>query len=220
MALTIDQKLKKLIPFLKVITGSVEGVKVNRSTPELEEFKQQIMDEVKRGYDLKNLKDLPITRAYRNFFWEMDIDPTKIRPASEALIRRILQGKTLPTINTVVDAYNLASIKSHISIGAFDRDRVKGDLLIRPAMEGEAFLGIGMKMPVNLKGKEIVVEDTEKLIAIYPYRDSDATKVTFGTKNVLILMCGVPGVEKGALVDALYLVVEFITRFSGGLRSK
>ncbi len=219
MELTIEPKLKKRIPFLKVITGTVEHITVNRSTPELERFKQQIMDKVRREYNLKNLKDLPIIRAYRDFFWEVGIDPTKIRPASEALIRRILQGKALPTINTVVDSYNLASIRSHISIGTFDGDRVKGELLIRPAVEGETFLGIGMDKPVNLKGMEIVVEDAEKLVAIYPYRDSDATKVTLDTNKVIILMCGVPGVEKGALVDALNLTVEYLTLFCGGERS-
>ncbi len=63
---------------------------------------------------LEGLKDEPIFRTYRDFFWTMGVDPTKVRPAAEALIRRILVGRSMPRINTVVDAYNLASMTTHI----------------------------------------------------------------------------------------------------------
>jgi len=99
---------------------------------------------------------VPIFRTYRDFFWEIDIDPTKTRPASEALVRRVLQGKTLPTINTLVDAYNLASLTSGIPLAAFDYQSLEGELEMRFARKGEEFLGIGMDGPKSLDGGEIV----------------------------------------------------------------
>jgi len=124
-------------------------------------------------------------------------------------------GRSLPCINTLVDAYNLASIKTGIAIAAFDADRLQGDLTMRYAEEDEKFLGIGMKKPALLQGGEIVVQDREKLVAIYPYRDADDSKVTEATRNVLLLFCGVPGISVRRLTDASKVASEYITRFCG-----
>jgi DNA/RNA-binding domain of Phe-tRNA-synthetase-like protein len=216
MSLKIDSKLKTRFPDLNVLTLHIEGVHVQKRDSELEKFKAEVMRQVRNDYSLDSVKDHPTFRAYRDFFWSIKIDPTKIRPAAEALIRRILAGKTLPCINTLVDVYNLASIKSRIALATFDVDKLEGDLLMRFAEEGERFYGIGMEKPLILKGGEIVVSDEEKLVAIYPYRDADSTKVTDRTENVTIVVCGVPGIPKRDLENAFQVTVEYINRFCGG----
>lgn len=177
---------------------------------------KKVCAEVKRKYSLEALKDVSIFRLYRDFFWRVGIDPTKIRPAAEALVRRILGGKPLPMINNVVDSYNLASIKTEVAWAAFNRDELKGSLLMRAAGSGERFLGIGMDQPMELNGREIVVSDEEKLVAVYPYRDADKSKVSAGTKNLLILVCGVPGIDEKILIDAGKVALELVTKFCGG----
>jgi len=174
------------------------------------------MRQVKEQYDLESLKDLPTFRAYRDFFWSVEIDPTKNRPAAEALIRRFLGGKAIPHINTLVDAYNLASIRTEIALAAFDMDKLKGDLLMRPARKDEEFMGIGMEKPMRLQGGEIVISDEEKLVAIYPHRDADNTKITEETKNVLLLVCGVPGIKEETLRNAAKVAMDYITKFCDG----
>ena len=216
MSLKIDSKLKTRFPDLNVLTHHIKGVHVQKRDNELENFKVEVMRQVRDDYNLDSVKDHPTFRAYRDFFWSIKIDPTKIRPAAEALIRRIIAGKTLPRINTLVDAYNLASIKSRIALATFDADKLEGDLLMRFAEEGEQFIGIGMEKPLILKGGEIVVSDEEKLVAIYPYRDADNTKVTEKTENVTIVVCGVPGIPKQDLENASQVAVEYINRFCGG----
>jgi DNA/RNA-binding domain of Phe-tRNA-synthetase-like protein len=216
MRLKIDSKLKTRFPDLNVLTHHIKGVHVQKRDNELENFKVEVMKQVREDYNLDSVKDHPTFRAYRDFFWSIKIDPTKIRPAAEALIRRIIAGKTLPRINTLVDAYNLASIKSRIALATFDADKLEGDLLMRFAEEGEQFIGIGMEKPLILKGGEIVVSDEEKLVAIYPYRDADNTKVTEKTENVTIVVCGVPGIPKRDLENASQVAVEYINRFCGG----
>jgi DNA/RNA-binding domain of Phe-tRNA-synthetase-like protein len=218
MKINIRPPLDERFPDLQVLVCHVRGVKVERESSELELFKKEVVDEIKRDYDLVTVKDAPIFRAYRDFFWRIGIDPTKNRPAAEALIRRVLAGKPLPKINTLVDAYNLASIKTCISIGAFDSERVNGSLVLRLARKGEEFSGIGMEKPMVLEGNEAVVSDSEKLIAIYPYRDADNTKVTEATTNVLLLICGAPGIGEETLKCAAETTVDYITRFCGGER--
>lgn len=215
MRFEISDKVEKKFPDLKVLSKRIKNVKVERKSKELQEFKRKIIDEARNSYDLKKLKGYPTFRAYRDFFWEIDIDPTKTRPASEALLRRVLQGKELPTINTLVDAYNLASLKSEIPLAAFDRKALTGNLGMRFAREGESFQGIGMDEPLELNGGEIVVSDSEKLIAVYPYRDSNDTKITTNTEDVLLMVCGVPGVAD-KLPEAEKITIDYVTRFCGG----
>jgi len=212
----IDSKVKARHPGLDILTCIVANVAVEGKNLELEKFKEELIKEVKSEYTLDSLKDAPTFRAYRDFFWRVGIDPTKNRPAAEALIRRILRDNPIPNINTIVDAYNLASIKTEIALAAFDIQELRGDLVMRFATKGEKFLGIGMEKPMNLEGLEVVISDDEKLVAIYPHRDADRSKVTEKTRNILLLVCGVPGITMNMLAGAATIAIEYITRFCGG----
>ena len=216
MYLNVDQGLQSKFPGLKAQVFRVNGVEVRRSDAGLEEFKAEVVERTKEKWRLDQLREHPVFRAYRDFFWRVGVDPTKTRPAAEALIRRVLRGRPLPRINTLVDAYNLASIDTAIPLAAFDVGGLVGELTMREAAEGERFLGIGMDKPVVLEGGEAVVEDEEKLIAVYPYRDADACKITLETKDTLMLVCGVPNIGDEVLERAGRVTVDYITRFCGG----
>lgn len=211
----IDSKVQQIFPDLNILTSFIEDVSVKPESKSLEEFKKDFISKIKSQYTLETLKDVPELRSYRDFFWKIGIDPTKTRPASEALIRRVIQGKPLPRINTLVDCYNLASMESRVPLAAFDNDVISPDQILRFALEGEEFTGIGMKKPVLLKGNELVIESGDELIALYPHRDADESKITFSTKNVLIVVCGVPGISSETLKNAQKVAVECVTRFCG-----
>jgi len=206
-------------PGICVAEGDIRSVHITRERPGLEALKQEIIREIRSRYSLEQVKDEPLFRAYRDFFWGVGVDPTKTRPASEALVRRILSNGRLPAINTAVDAYNLASASSGIPIAAFDADTLTGELTMRFAEEGELFFGIGMEKPVLLQEKQVIVTDTENIIAIYPYRDSDVTKVTMDTKNIRILTCGVPRVDRGKVVEAYGLCAGYLKEYAEGVPS-
>jgi DNA/RNA-binding domain of Phe-tRNA-synthetase-like protein len=211
--LSIDPGLGEAFPGLVAHLVGVRDVVVREREPRLDAFVDVVIGEFRERLRLESLKDEPALRAYRDFYWRVGIDPTKTRPASEALLRRVLQGKELPRINTLVDAYNLASMRTHVAIAAFDAARVSGDLMMRLARPGETFLGIGMERPVVLVGREVVVQDERALVAIYPYRDADATKVTLATKDTVFMTCGVPGISEEVLRVADATTTDFVERF-------
>ncbi len=126
-----------------------------------------------------------------------------------------MAGKTIPRINNVVDSYNLASIKTEVALAAFNRDELMGDLMMRQSKKGEKFLGIGMSEPSVLTGSEVVIEDSEKIVAIYPHRDADISKVTESTRNILLLICGVPGIDITILNNAREHAEKYIMKFCG-----
>lgn len=202
---------------IRVAEGVVTSVTIAIDNPGLEAFKSEVARRIASRYSLDTVKDDPKFRAYRDFFWSVGVDPTKTRPASEALVRRLLSGGKLPKINTAVDAYNLASAMSGVPIAAFDADRLEGGLTMRFADEGETFLGIGMKEPAVLKPNQVVLTDEKRIIAVYPYRDSDDTKVTPDTKNIHLVSCGVPHVGEKKVLEAYGLCASYLMEFTGGM---
>ncbi|MGC8850115.1 MAG: B3/B4 domain-containing protein [Candidatus Bathyarchaeia archaeon] len=219
MPITLHPELRRRFPGLEVQAIRLADVEVKKEKPELEIFKEEVVRRARGRWTLEGLREHPNLRAYRDFFWRIGIDPTKVRPSAEALIRRILHGNPLPRINTLVDAYNLASVETALSLAAFDEDKLRGQLLMRMAEGGESFLGIGMSRPVSLRGGEIIITDSERPIAIYPYRDAEHSKVTEETRNVLILVCGVPGISGELINQAGRLAVDYIKRFCGGIEA-
>lgn len=215
--LTISDTLSGKFPELSAQIITFKDVSITRKSDDLDAYKEEIYRETRSRWVIERLREDPDFRAYRDFFWKMGIDPTKNRPAAEALIRRVLNEKPIPNINTWVDAYNMVSIQTAIPIASFDADLLDGDLLMREAVKGEEFLGIAMKKPVILKGGEAVIQDNSGLVAIYPYRDADHSKVTPETKSVLMLMCGAPGIAKAKLMESGELAKTVLIRFCGGV---
>lgn len=214
-----DRRVLDAFPGICVAEGDVRGVHIEKETRGLEALKVEVATEIKSRYTLENVRDEPVFRAYRDFFWSVGVDPTKTRPASEALVRRILSGGVLPRINTAVDSYNLASAISGVPIAAFDADMLKGGLAMRFAEEGEEFCGIGMKKAVILKENQVILVDSEQIVAIYPYRDSDLTKVRPDTSTLHIVTCGVPKIERELVLKAYDTCTGFLREHTGGLSS-
>jgi len=214
----IQKGVETAFPGIGVVEGTIKPLAIQRDAPLLESLKEEIITEIQARYTLESVKDEPLFRAYRDFFWTVGVDPTKTRPASEALVRRILAGKTLPTINTAVDAYNLASARSGIPLAAFDAETLTGNLTMRFAEDGEEFLGIGMTKPVILSENQVILTDAEAIIAIYPYRDSDATKITVATEAIHLVACGVPKVESVKVARAYELGYRYLKKYVSGTR--
>jgi len=184
----------------------VAGVDNTRYVPQLEEEVRRVVEEVRRTLSLDTLKDHLIIRAYRDFYWRvLGIDPTKQRPAQEALLRRVLRGEPLPRINPAVDAGNAASIKYMVPIGLYDIAKIRGGVLrIRFSRKGEVFRPIGGS-PIELDNQIVLASDSQ-ILHIYPYRDSVETKIEESTRDILVVVAGVAGIGEERLVEtARYL---------------
>jgi DNA/RNA-binding domain of Phe-tRNA-synthetase-like protein len=206
----------KQFPKLSLSIGVIKNVHVEKENGKIKKLKQAVYDEVRAKYKVEALKDNPTVRAYRDFYWKLNIDPTKTRPSGEALLRRVLHGNELPTISTVVDAYNLASMKTVIPTSGFDSQKLSPPLDVRFTRRREPFTGIGIGKPIALIGKILVLTDRNQILSIYPYRDADQTKITEKTRNVLIIAYGAPGIADQQLEEAVETSLSYIEQVSGG----
>lgn len=151
----------------------------------------------------ESLKEIPSIAATRRVYRACGKDPSRYRPAAEALIRRMLQGKSLYQIDTLVDLVNVASIAFGYSIGGFDADKFMGDTLtLGIGREGEPYEGIGRGM-INIAGLP-VYRDTEGGVGT-PTSDNERTKMEIGTTHLVVLINGYDGDEKRVRENAEYI---------------
>lgn len=122
----------------------------------------------------------PVSRA-RELYRRFGVDPTRVRPSSEALLRRLKKGEPLPRINSLVDIANALSVQLQVPVGLYDLGKAKGEeLVIRLGKEGESYTGIG-KERVNVAGR-ICVADAEGPCG-NPSADSARTMITTETES-------------------------------------
>ena len=211
-----DSQVSGRFPNLVISIGLINGVCIEENNQQLCLLKKTVYEEVNSRFEIDRLREDLTVRAYRDFYWKLDIDPTKTRPSGEALLRRVLHGEELPNISTAVDAYNLASMKTIIPISGFDSDRIAPPFQVRFAKENETFTGIGMKTPILLRRNMLVLADEKQVLCIYPYRDCDHTKITLKTRNVALVGYGVPGTTSGQIKEAVEMALSFISEVAGG----
>jgi DNA/RNA-binding domain of Phe-tRNA-synthetase-like protein len=218
MALEVawDSDVSAGLSGLAVCVGVMSGVRNEKDNDRLRLLKETAYAEVKKRCSVEALKDDPTVRAYRDFYWRLGVDPTKTRPAGEALLRRILNGNDLPSISAVVDAYNLASMKTIIPISGFDRDCLNPPFQVRFARNDETFIGIGMATPMTLIDKLLVFADQKQVLCIYPYRDSNHTKIAMQTHDVMLVGYGASGVAEEQLKEAVETALSYIRQAAGG----
>jgi len=219
MKMEISQDVLKNHKGIFMTMGCLYGVDntIDVQTDKIRAFMSEVFSKVRERYAAENTHTVGRIQTYRTFYWNSGLDPTKMRPANEALLRRVISGEGLPQINAVVDLYNIASVSTLLPMCAYDLEKIQGKtLFIDFAHEGEEFAGIGMESPMILSGKEIVVRDRNGPISLYPYRDAEMTKVSEETTDVLFTIDGVPGVTPLELLWALKTCLQYVSRFVGG----
>ena len=202
MHIIVSQEIETVCP--TSVGAAVEAQVVNTSySQELWDEIHALEDRFRQELTTESLKDLPSIAATRRVYKACGKDPSRYRPASEQLIRRMLQGKELYQIDTLVDLINLASIAYGYSIGGFDADKFVGDTLtLGIGREGEPYEGIGRGM-LNIAGLP-VYRDAEGGVGT-PTSDHERTKITLGTTHLVVLINGYDGNEQRVTANAQFI---------------
>ena len=202
MKVIVSQEIKMVCP--EFVGACVEAEVVN--TPYNEELWKEIEalgNKFREELTTESLKEMTSIAATRRVYKSCGKDPSRYRPASEALIRRVLQGKELYQRDTLVDLINLASIAFGYSIGGFDADKFVGDTLtLGIGREGEPYEGIGRGM-INIHGLP-VYRDAQGGVGT-PTSDNERTKMMLATTHLLVLINGYDGDERRVCQNAEYI---------------
>lgn len=153
----------------------------------------------------------PVAGGVRRLFKSAGIDPSRYRPSGEALVRRIRKGHALYHINCIVDINNICSVESLFPLGAYDREHIVGDVNIRLGRSDEIYRGIGKE--INIAGKLVSV-DREGAFGS-PIADSERTKISEDTREVLILLYAPEETKDSEIRDTLHRFSDLASEHAG-----
>lgn len=183
--LVIDSHMKELWPAVRV--GCLQyQVQVEKKNPELWAYlKKEIYKKAKDVIFDYGVNEIPNIKESRAAYKAFGKDPSRYRVSSEALIRRIGQGKGLYEVNTVVDVNNLISIESGFSVGSYDADRMGEDLVFRIGEAGETYKGIG-KEEIKIDALPVLADKQGAIGS--STSDSERAMITEDAEEVLTLI--------------------------------
>lgn len=159
--------------------------------------------------DPEDLSDHPVARAYRELFWSLDIDPTKHRPAGEALARRAARDGTLPSILPLVDAYNLASAHTLVPISAFDLAKTDGSLVLGLARSDDTFDPIGGQREEVPEGWPVLCDEAG-VVSLFCHRDAERTALSEDTQRALLVLPGPGALAPKVLPETLRILEAYL----------
>lgn len=180
---------------------------------EVESYGRDLRDR----YGLGRSADVPGAEDARALYKALGLDPTKTRPSSEALARRVLKGETLYRVNTLVDALNLCSLRFQLPFGLYDLDRVAPPVVLRRGLPGEAYEGI-RKAQVNVEGRPVLADERGPFGN--PTSDSGRTMITLQTVGALVTVYAPATYAVSRLEQVLDGTETTLTRACGGSRTR
>ena len=209
MEVLIDKQLKEECNvYLGCIFYKTNVIKTNK---ELWEYiEKEVINNVKEMFNVENLTEQINIKTSRKAYKALGKEPSRYRVSSEALIRRILQGKGLYRINNVVDTNNLISIETGYSVGSYDLENLHGNINFRIGNIGETYQGIGKEM-INIENLPVFADD----FGAYGSPTSDSTRamITEKSKDILTVLISFNGME--GLEKSIDIAKKYLTKYAG-----
>ncbi|MBW4061852.1 lysine--tRNA ligase [Candidatus Saccharibacteria bacterium] len=148
-----------------------------------------------RGITKDTITAEPLIAVWRDVYRSFGVKPSDYRSSVEALVRRELDGKPA-SVNSIVDLYNLVSVRNLLPMGAMDLDHVHGTIRLRFGKVGETADLLGKDKPVDISSKHVVYADDDHIITwLWNHRDAKDTAVTTDTKHAIFFIDSVSGSE-------------------------
>jgi len=199
------------LPGVKLGWVEADGVRVGPSQARLAEMMDRECERRRKGESVESLAETEAVRAVRGMFREWGMDASKYRPSSEALLRRVVQGKGLYRVSNVVDAGNLGSIETGWPFGCYDRAKVRGPIVLRQGGAGETYEGIGKKV-WHLEGRPVLADGEGPFGS--PISDSTRSMVTEAAREILAVIYAPEGTADAAVEGACEGLGERLREFA------
>ncbi len=152
----------------------------------------------------------PVIKGVRTAFKATGKDPSRYRPSSEALTRRVLSGKPLYQINNVVDCGNLVSLMTGVPVGCYDAAKLAGNkITLKVGAAGETYESIGRGL-INLEGLPVLADKNGAFGT--PFCDSERTLVGATTSQILFVVYGL-NIDIAHIEAASDIADTLISRF-------
>lgn len=213
----IEDEVLSRYPRVKIGVLAGRDLEIRDSDPELDDFVNQVIQEVKGFFGSGPVTRHPFIASWREMYRSFGTKPGDYRPSAEALLRRVLRGKGLPRINVAVDAYNVLSLRHLIPMGGFDLDRVEGTISLRFSWGGEIFMPLGASVhEETYSGEPVYADEARVLTRRWNHRDCDHTKITEDTFTIALFVDGSEDVPQESVEMAVGDLESLLSRCCRG----
>lgn len=151
---------------------------------ELASLRRRTAERARERFRTETLAQEPAVAELRRLFRAAGTDPTRYRPSSEALLRRLLKGSELPAINPLVDLNNCLSAELPAPCCVMDVGALEPPYALRAGQEGESYESF--KGPFRLEGRPLLVDGRGPCDA--PITGSERVKVTEETERAWLVV--------------------------------
>ncbi len=195
-----------------------KGINNEESSEDIERMAREEEARIRGEFSIDKLSQHPKIEAWRKAYQVFGAKPKEHRSSVENLYRAVLGGKSVRHINTLVDIYNLISLKYILPVGGEDIDKVKGDIVLTFAGANEPpALLLGDKEPrPPHEGEVIYRDDISAICRRWNWREAKRTKLTEGTKNSILVIEGLPPVTRDEIETATKELAKLVKQYCQG----
>lgn len=220
MEFRIDGDVLEKFPGLTIGVVIATGIDNLAASAKAAAFLEAQVGDVCRAWSIEQLDADPRIAAWRDAYRAFGAKPKKHRSSIENMIRMILDGAGVPSINSAVDVYNAISLKYVIPAGGDDLDHVAGDIRLTFATGDERFVSLnGSEVVTPKPGEVIYCDDEDVLCRRWNWRECDKSKMTEVSTNLCLIVEALPPVSASELNRMSVELAEEIERFCGGSTS-
>jgi DNA/RNA-binding domain of Phe-tRNA-synthetase-like protein len=199
---SVDATLREEFPELGIVYAEVP-VRPGRSPQAVRARLRQASDRF-TGAKAVAMRQQPIPWAYRVFFRHIGLDPDEQRTPVEAVALERLRRGGFVSESLLDDALTIATMESGVALQAFDADKVRAPLGIRPSAPGEALDG----RPGALPEGTLVIADALEPVSLLFGAIGSGRGVSRKTKRMILISIQVAGVPEIAVEEAMWLLLE------------
>ncbi|MBS3903162.1 MAG: hypothetical protein KGZ30_02165 [Anaplasmataceae bacterium] len=188
--MSIDNEILEKYPEVE-IGYLIARVSVKKSDAFVENLKQGLRLHLQdQGIDATNFVAHPSISLWREIYEEdFHVKAKTYRSSIEALLRRVVTGKGVWNICSVVDLYNCCSILSLLPMGGYDLDKISGDICIRYSKNAEPFLALGEREKIETQPNQVVYADDKRVICwLWNHKDAVETCIDESTQRVVFFV--------------------------------
>jgi DNA/RNA-binding domain of Phe-tRNA-synthetase-like protein len=213
MLIQLAPDLSTRIPAVTFGMATISGVHVRAGDARLWQQVEAMGRQMSQLFTLEKLSEQPRITAVRSMQRSFGFDPTRYRPSSEALLRRILKGQGLHQVNTAVDVNNLCSLEFNLPMCVYDLQYVRGEVKVCIAEPDTAYPGIG-RQTFQVENKVIIADDDGVMGTTVS--DSERTRVTTETTQILIAIYAPSTSDRATIQRYALIAAQRMMEFNGG----
>ena len=212
MKLVVEPEIFNLFPELRLGLIVATDICNGESSTEIIKGMRSAESKIRLTISLALLPEHPLISNWKAAYKSLRIKDG--RPSHEALIRRVLRGNEVPSINKLVDIYNSLSLEFITPLGGEDLDKIKGNIHLRLADGIEDFVQLGSSEISHPDPDEVVYSDGDKVLCRkFNWRESDLTKLTDRTINAFFVTETLPPFSEAVLDDLLRKFADSLSKY-------